>query len=82
MLYSITLYPLVTLDPLLHWSLLIVCSNWVTDQVSAGNVAVSVQIRHLAVHGLSHFSNQYDQYCFLKSVHCKILYSKGKYCMY
>ena len=34
-----------------------VTSDWVIDQVNAGNFAVSVQIRQLAVHGLSHFPN-------------------------
>lgn len=44
-----------------------------TVQVTAGNVAVSDQLPHLTVHGICYFPNQYDQYYFLKSVHCYIV---------
>ena len=79
---SIILYPL-TSDSLLYWSLLMVCFGWLGDWWSkCGNLTVIVQIWNPAVHGLSHFPNQSDQYCFLKSVHFQILYSKGIPCMY
>ena len=70
---SITSFPLLTSDSLLYsivyfyWSALVDCA---TDIVSVDNVAVSVQLSHLAGHEPFHFPNQYGQYYFPKTVHC------------